>query len=330
MKKKLLGLVVCVMLMTTFFTMAIPAEKKVRDIVPASPLTMTSQVDVPIWEINDQWTYKIDNTTIVVNQNGTLFDMDLTIGELPLTVNAVDETSYTVGLETSISGRSNFDGDFGDGPVNISIAFSNLKLSGNIIFEKSTLGIKEFSGTLTGRFWVKINEQPYLPIPFFPKLPVKIVMNLASDFSTPISPLTFPLNDTMIWNLTATNLTLNGEIRSPWLYIMLFINSFKEFLPPEIAALLPVIDIKDALTTLGSGNVIQLPMIAGAFFCLNTESVSVPAGTFDTYNITILNGTAHCFYAPAVGNIVKLTGNLQEIIPYITNINMELKSTNYS
>jgi len=111
---------------------------------------------------------------------------------------------------------------------------------------------------------------------------------------------------------------------------MLFINSLYEFIPPEIAALLPVINIEEALTVLGPGNIISLPMIPGAFFCMNTEPVSVPAGTFDAYNISILNGTARCFYAPAVGNILKLSGNIQDLIPFVTNINMELKSTTFS
>jgi hypothetical protein len=111
---------------------------------------------------------------------------------------------------------------------------------------------------------------------------------------------------------------------------MLFVNSIYPFLPPEVATLLPVVDIKDALTTLGPGNVLPMPMIAGAFFCNNTEPISVPAGIYNAYNITIVGGMARCFYAPTVGNIVKLTGNIQNLIPYITNINMELLSTNYS
>ena len=74
----------------------------------------------------------------------------------------------------------------------------------------------------------------------------------------------------------------------------------------------------------------QIPAIDSAFFCLNTENITVLAGDYEAYNITIIGGMAQCFYAPTAGNVVKITGNLEELIPYITNINMELLSTNYS
>ena len=330
MKKNVVGIFICLMLITSLFTLVTPAENKVKDKELIQPLTIPLQVDVPIWEIGNQWVYRIDDVNIKFNDTNTLFDMSLSIDTLPLTVRTLDETSYTLAFETKISGNAKLDMDRGDGPINISITFSNLKFSGDIIFEKATLGIKGLLGSFNGRFWVKINEQPIVPLPPLPSLPVKIKANLVSDFSDSITPLMFPLNDSMIWNLTETNLTLNGEIRSPWLYLVLFINSFYEFLPPEIAALLPVVDIKEAFTTLGRENIISIPMIAGAFYCMNTETITVPARTYDAYNITIMDGMARCFYAPDAGNIIKLTGNIEDLIPFITNINMELLSTTYS
>jgi hypothetical protein len=76
--------------------------------------------------------------------------------------------------------------------------------------------------------------------------------------------------------------------------------------------------------------VFQTPAISDAFFCLNTENITVPAGTYEAYNITLVGGLAQCFYAPTAGNVVKIAGNLEEIIPYLKGINMELLSTNYS
>ena len=74
----------------------------------------------------------------------------------------------------------------------------------------------------------------------------------------------------------------------------------------------------------------QIPAISNAFFCLNTENITVPAGTYEAYNITLFGGLAQCYYAPTAGNVVKITGNFEEINPDIKNINMELISTNYS
>jgi hypothetical protein len=153
-------------------------------------------------------------------------------------------------------------------------------------------------------------------------------MNLKTTFDTPLSLLTFPLNTGTSWNLTSTNITLNGTIQSFYLNLLNFINKIaklfgKEFLSPEISALLPIIDIKEALTTLGSGNVFPISGTPDAFSCLNTENINVPAGIYVAYNVTLFGGFAQCYYAPTAGNIVKLVGNSKVF-------NMELLSTNYS
>jgi hypothetical protein len=111
-------------------------------------------------------------------------------------------------------------------------------------------------------------------------------MNLTTTFDPPFSLLTFPLNTGIFWNLTSTNITINGKIQSLYLNLINFLNKmaklfFSKSLPPQFSALLPVIDIKDALTTLGHGNVFQIPATSDAFFCLNTENITVPAGLYE-------------------------------------------------
>jgi hypothetical protein len=335
MKTKLIGVIIGLMLITTLFAVANPSGTISKNMPDNIPVSTSNSEDVPVWEIGDTWTYKIDNLTIVVNQTGNISYLYLTIAELPLTVIAIDETSYTLGIKTSVSGNSNIDMNFGNGPINATITIRNLAISGNIKIDKATLGIKGFTASIEGRFWVHIIEQPYFNISI-PTLPFKITTDLTTDFSTPTCLLAFPLNTTMVWNSSATNLTLNGEVRSPWFSFILLVDNIvtllrnEPLLPPEISALLPVVNIQEALTTLGPGNVVQIPLISSAFYCLNTENVTVPDGIYNAYNITILNGMARCYYAPTAGNVVKLSGNLNELIPYISNINMELLDTNYS
>jgi hypothetical protein len=330
MKMKIIGILIGLILITTVFAVAQTNKTVTKETsTTTSPSTLYS-VDVPVWEIGDKWTYKIDNITITTNQTDIFLSMD----QLPLTVTVVDETSYTLEFETSVNGHSQINADLGDGPVNVTITLPNLQVSGTITIDKSTLGIKALSADLTGRFWIDIKNQPYIEFSL-PVLPFKITTNLISDFSLPASMLSFPLNTTMIWNSTATNLTMNGEIRSPWFYFIKILNQIttaigNPLLPPEIELLLPIVNIQEAFTTLGTGNVFGIPIIPGAFMCLNTETIIVNDVTYDTYNITILNGMAECFYAPTAGSIVKLSGNLEEIIPLVKNINMELVSTTYS
>ena len=38
-----------------------------------------------------------------------------------------------------------------------------------------------------------------------------------------------------------------------------------------------------------------------------------------------MGGLGNIYYAPEVGNIVKITGNFEDVLPFISNINAELK-----
>jgi len=335
MKTKLIGMLICVMLMTTLLAVAKPPQK-IEKKSSTETMSTTYAADVPVWEIGDQWTYKIDDISIVNQQYGRSINLHITIAELPLTVTSTAGDFYTLDYQTSINGQCMVNVDPGAGPVNISMSFSNLDVSGKVLIDKSTLGIKEISaGFNKEKFSIEI-KQSIIPLPrFLQKFSAKITMNIATTFDTPFSLLTFPLNTGTVWNLTSTNITINGKIQSLYLNLINFLNKIaklfgKQLLAPEIAALLPVIDIKDALTALGYGNVFPIPAPSEAFYCLNTENITVPAGAYEAYNITLFGGLGQCYYAPTAGNVVKITGNFEEINPDIKNFKMELISTNYS
>jgi hypothetical protein len=336
MKTKLIGVLICVMLMTTLLTVAKPPEK-IENTSPTETMSSAYDADVPVWEVGDKWTYKIDNISINYYQESQTINLYLAIAELPLTVIDTAGDYYTLAFQTNMSGQGKVYTDQGDGPVNISITFTSIALSGNVIIEKSTLGVKEISASFEKqKFLVDIIDQPYIELPLWLRhISTKITMDITTNYDTPITMLTFPLNAGIFWNSTATNFSINGKIQCFWFKLLNFLNNLaklfdKEFLPSEIAALLPIIDIKDALTTLGPGNVFQIPAIPNAFFCLNTENIIVPAGTYEAYNITLIGGLAQCYYAPTAGNVVKITGNFEDILPNVKNFNMELLSTTFS
>jgi hypothetical protein len=211
--------------------------------------------------------------------------------------------------------------------MNLTFSFSNLKLSGDVKIEKSTLGIKELSVAFNREKFMLEIEQSYFTLPsFLQKISTKLTMSMTGTFTTPLSLLTFPLSTGISWDLASTNVTINGKIQSVWLYLLNFMNKIaklfgKEFLPPEISTLLPVIHIEDEF---------KFPANDSTFFCLSTENITVPAGTYNAYTISFLEGKAQCYYAPTAGNVIKITGNLEKIIHGLTNFNMELLSTNYS
>jgi hypothetical protein len=263
-------------------------------------------------------------------------NLSLIIAELPLTVISTTGDFYTLEFQTSVNGHFILNINTSKGSVSLSMTFSNIELSGNVLIEKSTLGIKEIAvAFIKEKFIIEI-EQPYIPLPrFLQKFSTKITMNMTQTYDTPLCLLTFPLSTGIFWNLNSTNFTINGKIQSNLLTLLNFLNNIAkqfgyEFLPEKFSALLPIIDIKEALIALGSDNVFEIPVIPFAFICYTTEDITVPAGTYNAYTITLIGGKAQCYYAPIAGNVIKITVNFEEIVPNITNINMRLLSTNYS
>lgn len=320
------------MLLTSCVVLATPSEKIMKTKPGTQHLSRLS-TDVPVWHVGDYWTYKVDNISFNFEEDNQTINMLLTVDQLPLNVTDDSGDYYTLSFSTKASGHGQIDVNLGDGPINIVIDFTGITIDGNVLIEKTSLGIKSIDANLKGRFKIDIIEQPYTNLSL-PHIPIPFTMNLTIACGTPVSILSFPLDTGKTWNLSATNFTINGKIHSFWFNVIHFVNMILGFfgyqlLPPEIEVLFPVIDIKDALTTFGIGNVFSIPEVPGIFQCLNIENITVPAGTYDAYNISIAEGIGSIFYAPAAGNVVKIAGNFQQVIPYIQNVNMELVDTNY-
>jgi hypothetical protein len=227
--------------------------------------------------------------------------------------------------------------DQGDGPVNVSVTFSDIAIQGTIQVEKSTLGIKDITLSFDNeKLTFNIIQQPYIQLPnWLHIISAKFTSNVDVNCDVSVALLSFPLMPGMYWDLVATNFTVNGELSSFLFNVLNFINNFaklfgKDFLPAPIAALLPVIDFNEALTTFLGANVFQIPGFAGVFYCPATETVDVPAGVYEAYNITLMGGIGRCYYAPTAGNIIQLTGDFQSFIPFVKSIDLTLLETNYS
>jgi hypothetical protein len=338
MNIKIIGLLIGFMLLTTLVTVAKPADTIKMSSSSKTRASASTMVDVPVWEIGDQWNYTINEISIDNTTETQSIFLSLSLDDLHLKVTEVTGDFYTLTFDTIMNGQGHLYTNQGSGPINISISFSMIEISGTLQIEKSTLAINKISVSLDKqKFTFNIIEQPFIPLPaFLHIISAKVTTNIDIDCgTTPITLLTFPLDTGTMWNLTATNMTINGKIESGWLYLIQLINNIakllnKEFLSSEVAGLLPIVDIHDALTVLGSGNVFSLPPIENAFTCFNTENITVPGGAFNVYNITLLGGIGYCYYAPTAGNMIKITGNFEGILPYLKNVNMELLSTNYS
>jgi len=326
------------MLLTTFLTVAQPIQKITPTAETKTQTTTTSMYDVPIWELNDEFTYKVNEISMNITDEAQSLRLDFSMDELPLIVTNTTGDFYTLTFNTAMNAFGYFNTNPGDGPVNISITIDDLPVQGQVLIEKATLGLKDFSLSFVDqkKFTFNIIEQPYLTLPnFLKKFTVKVTSNLDMESNTSVDLLTFPMQTGITWNLSSVNITANGLIESPLLNLIYLINYILnllniEILPPEIAALLPIIDVKEALTQLMGGNWFEVPVIPYAFFCLNKENITVPAGVFEAFNITVLGGLGQCFFAPTAGCIILMTGEFQDVIPFFKNIDLELISTTYS
>jgi hypothetical protein len=149
------------------------------------------------------------------------------------------------------------------------------KLQGTITFIKSDLQIHDATAQITG---ITLGTIAPLPIPL--PLPFKITVN--SDLSTDFPLFEFPLYVLKSWNMPELDATMKFRAGGPLGLIQIPVN-FN----------------------------IHYSWIPFAFIVTDQEQVTVPAGTFTAYRIqSLLFDIFDYYYAPSVGNIVKLDGDM--------------------
>lgn len=354
MRREIVGILICVMLLTTFFSVAKNVEDDYSEhdhseqyIMTNEPISTSYDDDVPVWEVGNKWTYKIDDFNLNIKDQNISENLSIyihgAIQNFPLEVVDTSGGLYQLEFHAEISGDYAIEIDFGDGPINITGDLTDTTTAGSIFFNKTNLGIVQANVEISGRLTVNVNEQPYFNLSFFPRIPIPATINVNADFDVPYTILDFPLNTSnfpLIWGLPATNITLNGTVQSRWLNItdiinriILWLDNRTRFLPPDLRALsellneiLPIVDIKEILEMIRGNNIFSIPEIPIIFMCNNTENITVPAGTFNAYDILVIGGLGNIYYAPEAKNIIKITGNFADVLPFMNNINAELIS----
>ncbi len=337
MKTKIIGIIISIMLLTTLYAAALPMNTLQQNTLSKTQHASSTIVDVPVWEVGNTWTYQVSDLSLNFTSDTQTVLLHTSIDELPLVVMNVTDEYYTLSFSTTMDGIGYVNADQGDGPVNVSVSISDLAIQGTILVEKTTLGIKDITLSFDQqKLSFNIIQQPYIQLPdWLRKISAKFTSNVDVSCDVSVALVSFPLSPGMFWDLVATNFTVNGKLSSFLFNVLNFINNFaklfgKDFLPAEIAALLPIIDFHEALSTYLGTNVFLLPGFVGAFYCPDTETVDVPAGTYDAYNISLLGGLAKCYYAPTAGNVIQLQGDFQDFIPFVKSLDLVLLSTNYS
>jgi hypothetical protein len=307
-----------------------------------------STANLPTWSAGQKWTYKISNIEYYFHEvEGRDIDIDLTAGNLNLEVTEVTSDSYTLSyIIDSVDGS--FDIDFDpfteEEPTVISFEFPpQVTISGEVTVEKSTMAIAGMTMIFdieldTDQLFedLGINLPKLLTQILFPGSRLPVAANIELNFDDPYTLIKFPLDVDSYWEIEEAKITIDGTIESKYFRVLKIVyNILKifgvEILPPEIGDQLPVIDIGELLEGQGIPTEIDIAEMEEffrkpPFEVERMQSVSVPAGSFNCYNIEIVQGVAEMFYNSQVENVVKIRGNLGDFCPIAENIEMELVS----
>lgn len=335
MKGKFVGLVVVGMLVSTFFAAAQPGI----EFVETHQNNAVQQIlddPVPIWDVGNSWTYEVNEININFEEDNQTIDVHLEIASLPLLVTDASGGQYTVSFNTAISGNL-YAHIMQEGEVfDIYGTLASSTITGTIYFESATLGVMAVEAQIKGRLDLDVKQNGDSILPFLFPIPATVDVNV--DLETPYILLNFPMNASNIWGLPGTNVSLDGTVQSIWLniinivdtLIVLFLGEENAIIPPMYKDLFPVIDISDALDEFGFVMPMPIPELPTIFACFGKELVTVGAGTYDAYNISMLGGLGIMFYSPVVKNIIKIEGTFADELPFINDIEMELIATNVS
>jgi hypothetical protein len=332
MQKKILSGIFLCMLLLMPMTVSAMENKTSNNSISNNPVNdgyTTLSADPPVWAKGTVWNYDLTDINIDIDQGyGLVFHLYIGTANIPFEVVSDSGSSYQVSFKTKISGNVYVEADYGGLSVKLQGNLVRTKLKGEITYRKSDLGISSISMQLSGKVALSISKPIRLPA-----IRAFVTLNLDIGFSNPYTLLSFPMETNMTWGLPATGISIDGSLKSPWLRVVNIAHGTARFMgliPDEykeysdlIAQMLPVIDFSDTLTLFEIPNPVDIPELPVVFYCSGTENITVQAGSFNAYNISLM-GVANMYYAPDVGRVIKISGNIEDFIPYLKNINMEL------
>lgn len=184
MKRKLVGILVCTLLMSTFLTAA--GEMNFKQISKRECMTLFD--DVPVWETGYSWTYaggfSIDDGDILLN-------IDLNEAYFGVVDDSGD--SYTLNLGGDVEGEFSV----ADPPIGL----ISDTVSGNIYVTKSTLGISQLDISMSGT--VNIFGIP---------LPLSGTADITITFDPDLITVEFPIMVGNSWTIPPIDVSIDVEI----------------------------------------------------------------------------------------------------------------------
>ena len=239
--------------------------------------TSSNTMQGPIWKIGNSWTYTIYDFWVNYTYQSNNIQLAGRIDDFKLTVADESETTYTVDISGKVTASYKVKAILGDIVLrfNGAIDQSTNKLKGSIIFDKENLHIIDFDAML-----ICLSSVQFFNLPI--KIPLIMKISADAALSTPFPLLDFPLSTLKFWNL-------------------------------------PDIDIDTDVNIGGLLGILNVPMTIHrhydwtplAFCCLYQDTITVEGGTYDAWRIlSLIGGYYDYYYAPYVGNLIKMEFNL--------------------
>ena len=298
---------------------------------------------VPSWDVGDYWRYKLTNVDAAISEiEGRSVDLHITTGDITLKVTDTSSNLYTTEVSTEDL-NAYLDITFdpyleGKNPISLKLKINNASIDGEIVFTQSNLDISRvnivFSGDLdTATLLENVNMSvPPFILKFFPVVPITV--NLDISFDEPYKIFDFPLTVGKSWPLSAGTISIDGTVESKDFKLLKIADSILSIfgihlIPPEFRKYLPVIDISQLLEDFGVPTSFDIPEMQKIFrsspFEISKETyVDTEAGTFDSFIIDIIGGAAQICYSQDVEGFVKIHGYVNDFIPVIDDIDLEL------
>ncbi|UCF11961.1 MAG: hypothetical protein JSW06_07945 [Thermoplasmatales archaeon] len=284
MKIKILGIMTCMILMLSISSVAEPIEIK-----QISNETIMINDDVPSWNKDDSWTYRLDEINIDYNVGGQKIFMDGNIDDFKWAVTDTSGSNYKVDFRGKPTAEYEIRLPLSSMTLGINGTFKSAltRITGTITFTKSDLEIVDISAEIKGISVAKIYP---IPIP----LPIPFKLTFETDFNKDIPIFDFPLVEpTQSWFILNLNANMDLTIGGIFGLIKIPINFNSNY-----------------------------PLVI--FECEGKQDIAVAAGIFSAYRIRpIIGDFFEYYYAPSVGNLVKIEFNMPN-----GNIRGELISTN--
>lgn len=300
-------------------------------------------VNKPEWELGMSWTYEINAFDFNFAEiEGRDVEFTIKTGEMNFEISEVTSSTYLAAVSTEdLEVFVDIDLDMfteESQPIKLTAKMVNASITGDIKFDRNTIGMKMINLVLDGELVTETLleniafEVPPIVLKLAPVIP--ITMNIEVYFDEPYILFEYPMEIGNQWGIAEGTITVDGSIESPYFRIISIIDKIArivgiQILPPEIAPYFPIIDLSEILGDFGIENEIVMPETpvffdSEVFECRSEEEITVPAGTFTTYNVWFMIGAGEFFYSPDVQNVVKMRGNIDHYIPIIENIELDL------